>query len=201
MYLASYILCLQKAEDIFKKKIPYYKERDENARKIFLEEIRQVPEKDRIYLDESGINKYLTREHARALRGIPVYGAISGLKYARESFIAAQGNGKILSPFCFRGTCNTELFNMWIREFLIPALKPSQVVIMDNASFHKSPETKRLLQDAGCRILFLPPYSPDLNPIEIFWANLKKKVQGLLEKIKGIKLAQAIDFAFSELSV
>lgn len=122
------------------------------------------------------------------------------MRYARESFIAAQRDGQILSPFCYRGTCNTDLFNVWVRDFLIPELQPGQVVIMDNATFHKALETKRLIEEAGCRIVFLPPYSPDLNPIELFWANLKKKIRGLLEKIKGIKLADAIDRAFSELS-
>lgn len=129
-----------------------------------------------------------------------MYGAISGMRYARESFIAAQRGTQILSPFCYGGTCNTDLFNVWLKDFLIPELKPGQVVIMDNAAFHKSQSTKKLIEEAGCRVFFLPPYSPDLNPIELFWANLKKKVRGLLEKIKGIKLADAIDQAFSVLS-
>ena len=83
---------------------------------------------------------------------------------------------------------------MWIRDFLIPELKPGQVVILDNASFHKSEESKRLIEKAGCKILFLPAYSPDLNPIEIFWANFKKMVQVSLETIQI--LAEAIDFTF-----
>lgn len=64
---------------------------------------------------------------------------------------------------------------MWLKDFLIPELKPGQVVIMDNATFHKSEESQKLIERAGCRILFLPAYSPDLNPIEVFWANFKKK--------------------------
>jgi transposase len=122
------------------------------------------------------------------------------MRYARESFIAAQRGTQILAPFCYRGTCNTDLFNMWLKDFLIPELKPGQVVILDNAAFHKSRDTKKLVEEAGCRIFFLPPYSPDLNPIELVWANLKKKVQGFLEKINGIKLADAIDYAFQLVS-
>ena len=124
----------------------------------FTEAIEKIPKKDRVYLDESGINKYLSREHARASRGAQVYGAISGIRYARESFIAAQRGSQILSPFCYRGTCNTDLVNMWLKDFLIPELRPGQVVIIDNAAFHKSYETKRLIEEAGCRIFFLPPY-------------------------------------------
>jgi transposase len=66
---------------------------------------------------------------------------------------------------------------------------------MDNASFHKSQDSQRLIEKVGCKVLFLPPYSPDLNPIEIFWANFKKMIQTNLEKFKT--LAEAIDFSFS----
>jgi transposase len=145
-------------------------------------------------VDESGINKYLRREYARAPKGALVYGATTGLRYARESFIAAKCGSCILSPFCYQGTCDTALFNVWLQDFLIPELKPGQVVIMDNASFHKSKDSQRLIEQAGCRLLFLPPYSPDLNPIEVFWANFKKMIQGNLEKLNT--LAEAIDFSF-----
>lgn len=142
----------------------------------------------------------MNREQVRAWIGKEIYGAISGMRYTRESFIAGLQGNQLLAPFCYQGTCDTSLFNMWIKDFLVPELKHGQVVIMDNAAFHKSEETKRLIEKAGCRVLFLPPYSPDLNPIEQVWANIKKKVQKILERIKGIKLADAIDLILSELS-
>jgi putative transposase len=77
---------------------------------------------------------------------------------------------------------------------LIPELKAGQVVIMDNATFHKSQTTHELIKEAGCEILFLPPYSPDLNPIETFWANFKKIVAANLNKFST--LAQTIDYSF-----
>ena len=143
----------------------------------------------------------MRRECAKASRGTQVYGVISGMRYTRENFIAAQREGQILAPFCYRGTCDTPLFNMRVNDFLLGELKPSQVVIMNNAAFHKSQETKKLIKTAGCRVLFLPPYSLELNPIEQVCSNIKKKAQRILEKMKGIKLAEAIDFAFSELSI
>lgn len=76
---------------------------------------------------------------------------------------------------------------------LIPKLKPGQVLILDNASFHRSEESKKLVEAAGCKLLFLPPYSPDLNPIEKCWANLKVKIRELLPKFK--KFTDAIDVA------
>lgn len=156
--------------------------------------MEKIPKKDRVYVDESGINTYLQRERARAFAGTPVYGAISGRRYSRESFIAAKIESQIVAPFCYSGTCDTQLFNAWLKDFLVPELKRGQVVILDNASFHKSTESQRLIEKAGCRVLFLPPYSPDLNPIEIFWASFKKIVQANLEKLKT--LASAIDFSF-----
>ena len=77
----------------------------------------------------------------------------------------------------FNGACNTLLFENWVEQFLIKELKIGQVVIMDNASFHKSQRTKELIESVGCRVIFLPPYSPDLNPIEKFWANMKRWIK------------------------
>jgi len=138
-----------------------------------------------VYLDESGINKYLHREYARSLKGKKVIGEISGKRFARQSVISALFGGKFLSPMCFEGTCDTSLFNTWLKQLLIPSLTPGQVLILDNASFHKSIESLKLVEAAGCQILFLPPYSPDLNPIEKYWANMKTKVRELLPKMEN----------------
>lgn len=77
----------------------------------------------------------------------------------------------------FNGSCNTELFNNWVEHFLIKELKAGQFVVMDNASFHKSQKTRDLIESVGCTLIFLPPYSPDLNPIEKFWANMKRWIK------------------------
>jgi len=148
----------------------------------------------RVYIDESGIDKYIDRPFGRAIIGQIVKGFTSGKRYQRESFIAAKVQSKIIAPFCYKGTCDTELFNYWVEHFLLKEIKPGQVIIMDNATFHKSKRTKDLIESIGCKILFLPPYSPDLNPIEIFWANLKKTIRINLEKFKD--LSPAIDKAF-----
>ncbi|WP_338140403.1 transposase [Candidatus Rhabdochlamydia porcellionis] len=94
--------------------------------------------------------------------------------------MAVKNRSNILAPFCYTGTCNTQLFNMWLEQILIPELKPGQVVILDNASFHKSKESLEIIKRARCEVLFLPPYSPDLNPIEKFWAHFKKRVKEAL---------------------
>ena len=85
----------------------------------------------------------------------------------------------------FNGSCNTQLFEAWVEKFLIKELKPGQFVVMDNASFHKSAKTKELIESVGCRVIFLPPYSPDLNPIEKFWANMKRWIKNKLSVARG----------------
>lgn len=77
----------------------------------------------------------------------------------------------------FNGSCNTELFESWVESFFIKELVPGQFVVMDNASFHKSQRAKELIESVGCKVIFLPPYSPDLNPIEKFWANMKRWIK------------------------
>jgi len=103
-----------------------------------------------------------------------VYGLTSGQRQPRTSLIAAHMEGKLSVPFLFAGTCDTEVFNFWLEHLLCPHLTTAHVVIMDNAAFHKSPDTMRLIGHAGATLLFLSPYSPDFNPIEHDFAALKK---------------------------
>lgn len=160
---------------------------------MFTEELKAIAFEDRVYLDESGINQYLHRQYARSARGQKVFGEIAGKRFARQSVISALQDKKFLAPMCFEGTCNTRVFNVWLKQELLPYLRAGQVLILDNASFHKSEETRRLVESCGCKILFLPPYSPDLNPIEKFWANMKVKIRELLSTIPT--LSEALDQA------
>lgn len=92
----------------------------------------------------------------------------------------------------FTGTCNTELFNIWIEQMLLPELEPGQVIIMDNVRTHKSKKTKELIESVGCKLIFLPTYSPDFNPIEKFWANLKNTISEILHSSNNLSLSEAI---------
>lgn len=80
-----------------------------------------------------------------------------GASYHTESFIAAKNQSNILAPFCYIGTCKTQLFNTYLKQILIPQLKPGQVIILDNASFHKSKESLEIMEKARCEEFFLPP--------------------------------------------
>jgi transposase len=147
-----------------------------------------------VYLDESGIDKFLSRDYARAPRGMQVISDIKGKKYQRVSMIAAQVGKVVLAPMVFEGTTDSKLFNHWLEKCLVPELRPGQVVIMDNYCIHKTAKTQEIIEKAGCTILFLPPYSPDLNPIENLWANIKARIRKIKNSCDDFN--QAINIAF-----
>ncbi len=84
----------------------------------------------------------------------------------------------------FEGYSNAIVYETYVERVLVPTLKPGMVVVIDNARFHKSKKVVELIQEAGCRIIFLPPYSPDLNPIEHHWTSVKNAIRKSAAKIK-----------------
>lgn len=127
-----------------------------------------------VYLDESGFEPEVTRRYARAVRGQKVHGKRSGHKRPRTSLIAARMESGFEAPILFTGNCNTKFFNAWLKRELQPLLNKKHVVVMDNVPFHKGLKTREIITETGAKILFLPPYSPDLNPIEQDFATIKK---------------------------
>ena len=101
---------------------------------------------------------------------------------------------KIIAPYVFDGYTDSKRFNGWVKKCLLPSLKKGQTIVMDNAAFHKSNLTKELIESAGCKLLFQPAYSPDLNPIEWQWAVLKRKYRKF--KQRGYEHQNAVDAAF-----
>ena len=87
--------------------------------------------------------------------------------------IAGLLGKKMIAPWMFEGYTDADVFNTWLEKVLLPELPPGHTIILDNAQFHKSQKTTDLIEQAGCKILFLPSYSPDLNPIEEWWAILR----------------------------
>ena len=131
--------------------------------------------------------------YAYSKKGQRYYEAHPGHRSKRLSMIGAWCNRRFIAPFMFEGHCNTKLFEIYLAKILIPQLKPGSNVIMDNASFHKSQNIQNLIKNAKCQLLYLPPYSPDFNPIEKFWNKAKNVI-----KKKMRKAAQSLDDAMLE---
>ena len=108
------------------------------------------------------------------LKGTKTIIKITGKPVKRLNIIAVKTCDGIKEKHIFENKCNTQTFNEYIKNHLAPILKPGDVIIMDNAKFHKSEETQSIVKEKGASILFLPPYSPDLNPIERYFGVLKK---------------------------
>jgi transposase len=147
-----------------------------------------------VYVDESGLEETLCREHGRSPKGERLAGEVSGKRTCRTSIIAGLCKKKPVAPFYFEGYCNTEVILTWMKQILIPELEPGQTIIWDNARFHQSPKIKALLESVDCKLLFLPPYSPDLNPIEKWWAKLKAWIRRI--RTAKMSLKQAITKVF-----
>jgi putative transposase len=104
---------------------------------------------------------------------------VSGKHFARTSVVAAKNGDEIVAPFAFSGTMDAGLFEGWLECYFAPALKNplKSILIIDNASFHRKCEICEIADEYGFGVIFLPPYSPDLNPIEILWANIKRRLR------------------------
>ncbi|WP_339049005.1 IS630 family transposase [Candidatus Mesenet endosymbiont of Phosphuga atrata] len=126
-----------------------------------------------VYVDEAGVDNRLYREYGRALRGEKIYADILGKKRQRISMIGGWIEKRFIAPMTFTGGCDKEVFNMWLGQILLPQLQRGTTIIMDNATFHKTAKTKELIESAYCHLLYLPTYSPDLNPIEHCWHTIK----------------------------
>jgi transposase len=145
-----------------------------------VEKIKELPPESIVYVDETGIDQCLYREYAWAPRGQKVVAKISGRKFKRTNIVAGICQGQWVAPMEYGGTTDSAVFEFWFEHCLLKEVKPGSVIVLDNATFHKKSVLPLLAAVAGCRVLFLPPYSPDLNPIENKWAWLKRKLREIL---------------------
>ena len=139
-----------------------------------------------MYVDECGIDQYLYREYARAPRGQRVFAKISGRKFKRTNIVAGLCQGKWVAPMEYTGTTDSTLFEFWFERFLMNEVANGSVIILDNATFHKKSILPDLARRYHCEVLFLPPYSPDLNAIEKKWAWLKRTLRSTLHSFASL---------------
>ena len=141
-----------------------------------------------MYVDESGINSYLQREYARAPRGEKVEDVKRGIKFERVNILGALCGGEYFGIKCYKHTTDCYHFETWFKECLLNELPKGYTVIMDNATFHRKTILRKLAR-GKVRLLFLPPYSPDYNPIEKSWANMKRFLRSNLQNFEFVDSA------------
>ena len=148
-------------------------------RMTFLRELRRLilfyGADNVVYFDETGFRKHAYRPHGWAPRGEKVYGDVSGCNRKNINLIMAQRRKQFLAPMLFEGSCDHLTVNAWLEKQLLPLLENPSIVIMDNAPFHKKKEIASVLEKHGHVLLPLPPYSPDMNPIEETFGGLKRR--------------------------
>lgn len=162
------------------KKTYGYIERDEAKRQAFVKQLSTIPLSQRVYVDEAGMDNRDEYGYGWNLQGQRFHALKTGRRTGRVNMIAAWGVQHLLAPFTVDGACNRVVFETWVENCLVPVLQPGQVVILDNATFHKGGRIQQLIELAGARLLYLPPYSPDLNKIEHCWSWLKSRIRKCL---------------------
>lgn len=126
-----------------------------------------------MFVDETWATTNMARRHGRARRGQRVVSAVPHGHWKTTTFLAALRHDRIAAPCVFDGAINGERFRAHVEQALAPTLVPGDVVILDNLGAHKVKGVKEAIETRGARLLYLPPYSPDLNPIEQVFAKLK----------------------------
>lgn len=127
-----------------------------------------------VYVDECGFRAESYRRHGYAPKGECVLGLISGTRTRTTTLVAARIESTFMAPGLFDGSCDAACFNAWRETYLCLRLSALDVVVLDNAKIHKTYRMRELIEASGAEVLFLPPYSPDYNPIEHDFANIKR---------------------------
>jgi transposase len=181
-----------------KKKSTHATERDRpdvaEARRQWPEKLAGVDLKELVFLDETGANTAMQRTHGYAPKGERVVGAVPFKGWQAVTFVGALTAGGLIAPWALEGALNGEWFLAYVEQVLVPALKPGMVVVMDNLPCHKVQGVEEAIRAAGCRLEYLPAYSPDLNPIENAYSKLKRAlrdwaartVEGVYEALRQI---------------
>lgn len=154
-----------------------------------------------VFVDETSTTIALTRRRARAKRGVRAPGKVPRNWGQPTSLVGALSLAGLATAGAIEGAFDTAAFVVFVEHFLVPALAPGQIVVLDNLSVHKAGRVRQLIEARGCQVLFLPPYSPDFSPIEPCFSKLKEALrkaaartqEGLIEAI-----GQAMSLVTSE---
>ena len=126
-----------------------------------------------VFIDETSVKTNLTRQRGWSQRGERLVMDAPFGSWGTQTFIAGLGANALIAPWVIKGSMDGEAFAAYVTQVLLPELEPGTVVILDNLATHKNAAAAKAMREAGCWFLFLPPYSPDLNPIEMAFSKLK----------------------------
>lgn len=135
-----------------------------------------------VFIDETGASTSMARLYGRSKRGLRALGRVPWGHWKVVTFTAALRLDGIVAPFVIDKPMNGAIFVEYVRQCLVPALRPGDIVVMDNLPAHKNEQVRKLIEAAGAALRYLPPYSPDFNPIEQFFAKLKAMLRKAKER-------------------
>ena len=193
-----FVAALEADEFPAEKKSLHAAERDTEAnqkrRAEFLEKIRATSPERLIYLDESGVTTSMTRLYARSRDGARIHEAAPQGHWKILTILGAMSSRGMIAAMSIEEPTDTDIFLAYLDHVLCPKLRSGDVVVMDNLSAHKAQGVRERIAAAGAELLYLPPYSPDLNPIEKAWSKLKLLLRSAKSRTK-----EALDEALSQL--
>ncbi len=140
---------------------------------MWIESLPTMDAEKLLFIDETWASTSMTRRYGRAPKGQRCVGSAPRGHWKTTTFIAALRHDRLTAPMVVDAPMDGEMFLAWVRQFLCPTLAQGDIVVLDNLSSHKVAEVRQAIAAAGAEVLYLPPYSPDLNPIERLFAKLK----------------------------
>ena len=161
----------------YKKKTAHATEQDRPdvkvAREVWFEGQPDLDPARLVFLDETGTSTKMARLRGRSPRGERLRSPVPHGHWKTTTFVAGLRLSGMAAPFVLDGPINRDAFQAYVEHVLVPELMPGDIVVMDNLGSHKGPAVRAAIDAAGARLLFLPPYSPDFNPIEMAFSELK----------------------------
>ena len=145
------------------------------------------------FIDETGVNLAMTRLYGRAPRGERAVGSVPFNHGQNVSIIGAMGTSGLEAVMTIEGAVNGEVFRVYVEKVLIPTLRRGDIVVMDNLKAHKVSGIREAIEAVGAKLIYLPPYSSDLNPIEKCWSKIKAALRA-----KGARTKKALERAIKE---
>jgi transposase len=179
-----------------KKKTVGAAERDEPRRLIWHQIVRKRDARHLLFVDETGSNTSMAQRYARSPSGTRAHGLVPRNHGKNVTLVAGLSLAGIVAPMTVDGAMDTPAFETYVEHILAPALTPGTLVILDNLAVHHKAAIRAIIEARNCRLLFLPPYSPDLTPIELAFSTIKTALRRTAARTRGAlndALAAAID--------